>query len=886
MIHGRTHMAVFRRFTNLFRRKQLDREIAAELQAHIELRTEDNIASGMTPEQARREALLRFGSPAAMRDRVTASDAHLMLEDVPRDLHYAVRQLRRSPGFALTAILTLAVGIGANVIVFGVLNAALLRPLSVAGSERLFEVVHREPGYDSQSYPDYVDFRARNTAFADMAAYRINDLGLSTGGSAQKCWSYQVSGNYFDMLGVRPQLGRTFHASDEQGANSAPYIVLSDAFWRSRFNADPRVIGMTVELNKHPFIIIGVAPKSFHGTEIFLWPDFWVPIVNAPQIEGYDFLTKRMNHGLYVLGALKPGVTLQQGSDDLNNVARQLAREYPAYDEGLTARLVKPGLMADTLGDPARPFLTAIMVMALLVLLATCANLAGIFAARASDRARELAIRISIGSPRIRIVRQLLTEALLVSVSGGLLGTIIAAGLLGVLSRWQPIAGFPIHVSVDADARVFALALLLSFLGGLLPGLLPARQVWRTDATQAMKAGPAVAAKIGRLTIRDLVLAGQIAICALLVTSSLVALRGMQRSLNAPIGFVPRGATLVEMDMSMAGYSDKDAFPVQRRILGEVGRLPGVTAVGTVDSTPLSTGGSSTPVYREDQTDMNPTNGAFVGRYIVISPGYFEAARTRLLAGRDFTWRDEAKAPLVAIVNQTFARSLFGNGPALGRRFKTAGSAPYLIVGVVEDGKYISLTEDPTAAMFFPLSQGMEREASLVVRSQRTLADLEPALRRVVTGIDSSLPFSVQSWPDALALVLFPARVATTVLGIMGLLAAMLAVTGIFGMAAYSVSKRLRELGIRSALGARRLQLARSALVRPVTVLLAGSCAGLLLGVLASHLLASIVYEATPHDPLVLTSAVLAMALIGTLATWIPARRALRVDPAQLLREE
>jgi predicted permease len=879
-------MTDFRRIANLFRRSRLDREIAAELKAHIDLRTDDNIARGSSPAEARREALLRFGNPTSTRERVTAADTHLTLENFWRDLRYAARQLRRSPGFALTAILTLAVGIGANVVVFGVLNAVLFRPLPVADPGRLYEVIQRNQGDDNQSYPDYVDYRARNSAFADMATYRIGMVGVSARGPAKKSWEYEVSGNYFDMLGVQPALGRTFHSSDEHGPNSAPYIVLSDAFWRTHFSADPRVIGMSVDLNKHPYTIIGVASPAFNGTEIFLWPDFWVPIVNGPQLEGYDFLTKRMNHGIFVLGRLKPAVTSQQGTDNLNAVAHQLQREYPARDDGLTARLVKPGLMADTLGDPARPFLIAVMALALLVLLAACANLAGIFSARSADRTRELAIRLSIGSPRARILRQLLTEALLISILGGALGTFLAVGLLSALSRWQPITDLPIHVTVNADARVFLLALVLSILGGLLPGLLPARQVWRTDAIQAMKNTSAIAGKLGRFNMRDLLLGLQIALCALLVTASLVALRGMQHSLAAPVGFVPQGATLAEMDMKMAGYSDDAAFPVQRRVLDEVGHLPGVIAVGSVDSKPLGPGGSTGPVYREGTADFRPTSSVFGARYFTISPGYLQAAGTKLLSGRDINWRDDKTTPKVALVNQTFAHWLFGDVPAVGKHFLTGGNTPYQIVGVVEDGKYVSLTEDATAAMFFPLAQGTEGNTTLVVRSQLGQADTASALSRELAGIDSGLPFSIQSCTDAMALVLFPARVATAVLGIMGLLAAMLAITGVFGMAAYSVSKRMRELGIRSALGARRVQLMRSALSQPLIVLLAGSGTGLLLGVLASRLLASVVYEATPRDPLVLASAVLAMTLIGLVATWLPARRALRVDPAQLLREE
>jgi predicted permease len=528
----------------------------------------------------------------------------------------------------------------------------------------------------------------------------------------------------------------------------------------------------------------------------------------------------------------------------------------------------------------------AVRALALLVLLAACVNLAGIFAARAADRTRELAIRISIGSRRARIVLQLLTEALLISLAGGVFGTALAAGLLGALSRWQPIAEMPIRVTVDPDARVFLLALLLSVLGGLLPGILPARQVWRTDAMQAMKSGSTAVGKLGRFSVRDLLLGLQIAICVVLVTASLVALRGMQRSLSAPMGFTPQGVTLAAMDMKMAGYSDEAAFPVQRRMLDELGRLPGVTGVGTIDNTPMSTGGSGGPVYRESTADFKPTSSAFGARYFNISPGYLNAAGTRLLAGRDFDWRDDSTAPKVALVNQTFARRLFRDTAAVGKHFRTGDKTLYQIAGVVEDGKYDSLTEEQCPAMFFPLAQANEGDMTLVVRSQLAQAASASAVSRVLTGIDSSVPFTIQTWPDALALVLFPARVATAVLGVMGLLAAMLAVTGIFGMAAYSVSKRLRELGIRSALGARRVQLMRSALGRPLVVLLVGSGAGLLLGVLASRLLAFVVYEATPRDPLVLASAVLAMTLIGLFATWIPARRALCVNPAQLLREE
>jgi predicted permease len=879
-------MAILRRFANLFRRSKVDHDINAELQAHIAMRIDANVAAGMSPEDARRDALLRFGNRAVTKERVAASDATLRFADLGRDIRYAMRQLRGSPGFALTAILTLALGIGANVVVFGVLNAMILRPLNVAGADRLLELANGRPGDDNQSYPDYIDLKARNSTFTDMATYRMGYVGMSSGGSAQKTWDYEVSSNYFDMLGIQPQVGRFFYASDEHGPNSMPYIVLSDSLWRTRFNADPRIVGTTVDLNKHPFTILGVAPKRFNGTEIFFWPEFWLPMINEEQIEGYSFLTKRGNHGLFVIGSVKPGVTLRQAADNLNAVAHQMTRENPTADDGLALRLVKPGLLGDMLGGPAQPFLAAIMALALLVLLAACVNLAGIFAARAADRSRELAIRLSIGSTRWRILRQLLTEAVLVSLAGGAAGTLIARTLLGVLSNWQPISEYPIHVTVAADGRTSAVAVLLSFAAGILPGLLPARQVWRTDATDALKSGTTSARIMRRLTLRDLLLGVQIALCALLLTASLVALRGMDRSLHAPVGFVPAGAMVADTDMHMAGYTDDSAFPVQRHIIDEASRLPGVTAAGTADTLPLSGGGSNWSVYREGTADLRPTNSVMAPHSFGISPGYLKAAGTTLLAGRDFTWDDGPKTPKVAIVNETFARKMFGDEPAIGRHFLGGDKTSYQVVGIVENGKYEMLTEESGAAMFFPLAQNHEANTILIVRSEMPQAEIASALNRLLTGIDSSLPVTLRAWPDRLSLVLFPARIATLTLGVMGLLAAMLAVTGVFGMAAYTVSKRMRELGIRAALGAHRGQIMQAALSRPLLVLLSGSAAGLVLGVLASRLLAALVYEATPRDPLVLVGAVAAMTLIGLIATWIPARRAMAINPAQLLRQE
>jgi predicted permease len=878
-------MSIFRRMINTFSRSKLHQEIDAEIQSHVEMRMADNIAAGMSPEEARRDALIRFGSRVVMRERITAADAATALDAFGRDLRYAARQLRRSPAFSATALITLILGIGANVVVFSVLNALVLRPLDLPQPTGLYNVVHKQQAYDNHSYPDYVDFRSKNSTFSDMAAYRIDMAGLSTKDAAYKCWYYKVSGNYFDVLGVQPEHGRLFHASDEPGPNSAPYIVLSHDFWRRHFDSDPGIVGTSVDINKHRFTVIGVAPAGFHGADLFFWPDFFMPIVDSPDPEDTNFLSNRGSHNLWILGKLKPKVTSQQATDNLNAIARELAREYPA-DDGLSARLVKPGLMGDMLGDPARSFLAGIMLLAFLVLLAACANLASLFAARTADRSRELAIRLAIGSSRWNVLRQLLSEAVLLSVLGGALGTLFSTILLNVLTRWQPFPEFPIHVTVSPDAKVFLMALLLSIASGVWCGLIPMRQVWATDSAQVMKSGRGAAIVFQRFTLRDLLLGIQIMLCTLLVTASFVALRGMQRSLHAPLGFQPQGVILAETDLHMGGHSGASITPVRKRMLEEVGGIPGVTSVGIIDETPLGTGGSSSPVYREGTTDFRMSTSAFGAKFFSISPGYLPAAGTRLLRGRDFTWHDDAKAPNVAIVNETFAQRMFGNTSPLGLRFALGEKYSYEIVGVVENGKYESLTETPRAAMFFPLEQNPDSDTSLVVRSQLPTAEIMPELRRTLAQIDPSLPFVIHSWPDALAFALFPARVATATLGVMGLLAAMLAVTGVFGMAMYSVSKRMKEFGIRAALGAQAVQLMRSALSRPLILLLSGSAGGLLLGVIASQLLEQIVYQASPRDPLVLAGVLLTMALLGFVATWIPAQRALRVHPARLLREE
>ena len=802
------------------------------------------------------------------------------------DLKLALRQLAKSPGFAVTAIITLALGIGANAVVFSVLNALVLKPVNVSHAQNLYTVQRFQ--YPSQSYPDYLDLRDRNRTFESLVAFEIiGPVGVDSGKNPTTAWPYLASGNYFDALGIQPYLGRFYHASDEKGMNSAPYVVLTYAYWHSYFHGDTSVVGRAVEINKHPYTIIGVAPPAFRGTELFFAPAFWIPLVEQPLVEGENSLQYRGNHSPFVIGRLRSGVTPAAATEDLNAIGAWLSKTYPGDDDGVKFSLARPGLIGDMLGGPARAFMAGLMLLAGLILLAACANLGSLFAARAADRAKDVALRLALGSRRGRILRQLLTEAVLVSVVGGVIGLAGGVIILHLLSAWQPIPDVPINVPVNPDVRTYAVALLLSLASGLLFGMVPVRQVMRADPWQIIRTGMSGPAGTRRLTIRDILLVTQIAICAVLVTSSLVAVRGLLRSLHSSYGFQPQNAILIQSDLRMAGYPKERTPQMQQRMMDAVAAIPGVTAVGYASNIPLSLGGGDSFVYTDTTTDFRPTNFAADAMNYNISQGYLKAAGATLLAGRDLSIHDDSNAPKVALVNRTFAIKVFGSvDKAIGGHFKYWGTTRAEVVGVVEDGKYRTLTEDQQPAMFFSFMQQPVTGTWIVVRSNRSPNEIAGALESTLHGLDSGLPIVIRTWTEEMNSALFAARVATVALGVLGSLGAMLAITGIFGMASYVVSKRMRELGIRVALGASQRQILGASLGRAFRLLAIGSIAGLALGVLATRVLSFIVYQATPKDPLVLAGVTMTMLLLGLVAAWIPARRALAVDPMILLREE
>jgi predicted permease len=871
-----------------FRRSAVAADMEEELLAHVALRADDLERSGMPRAKAERNARIEFGARERYREESFAAMGGTALETLLRDIRYSVRVLRKSPGFTCIAIFTLALAIGANSLVFALLNALILRPVNVRQPDTFYALDHIGP-MEYHSYPEYLELRDRNHSFTGLAVENISAAALDTGSEPSRTWLIQVSGNYFDVIGIQPFLGRFFHSSDEHGPNSAPYIVLTYAYWHTHFHDDRGVVGRSVRLNKHPFTILGVAPRGFGGSLLFFAPDFWVPIVNQQQIDGQALLTDRGSH--WISGAVarvKPGVTMQQASADLNSLRLDWNKNWPKFEEKEPYCLVRPGLGGNFLGPSITAFLSGLMLLAGLILLAACANLGSLFAARAADRSREVALRLALGARRMRILRQLFTEAILISLAGGAAGLGMSLMLLRALRAWQPFPQFPLNLPISPDARVYAVALLLALASGFLFGAVPVRQVLRTDPYLVVKGAANSGARGRRVSARDVLVVMQVAVCAVLVTSSLVAVRGLVHSLHAHFGFDPQNVMLAETNLSMVGYNDETGPVLQRSMLNAMQALPGVDQAALVSNPALHMGWDLTPVYSDQTTDLRPANEAAKPVIYSVSPEYFRAAGTGLLAGRTFTWSDDKNAPLVAVVNAEFARRLFGSVQnAMGGHFKLRDGSRVQVVGIAEDGKYTAnLAESPQPAFFRPIAQATYLDSWLMVRSSRDPQQVALAMRDAIRKLDRGLPVFVQTWNESMNGAMFGSRMASLSLGILGLMGALLSITGIFGIAAYSVSKRLKELGIRVALGARRSEVLGAALGRAIKLLACGSAAGLLLGYLASRLLSYIVYQATPRDPIVLAGVVFAMALLGLLATWVPAQRALSVNPLVLLRED
>jgi len=810
-----------------------------------------------------------------------------------QDVRFALRQMRRSPGFAITAVLILSLGIAANVIVFGVLQAMILQPLDVPNPDRVMTFAPHAGDYPIFAYPEVRDVRDDSTVFSAVAADTIQLFGLEADGITRPVWGYEVSGQYFEVVGIQPLLGRLLERADDDHPGASEVAVITHPAWKNYFGADPNIVGKTVRLNKHVYTIVGVTPEGFYGTEKFLQPDIFVPMANQAALDGVSWLeSRREKQRVFPIVRIKDGITLTQVQAELDTIAARIRQQNPTEEDGLEFKLAKPGLVGDFVGGAARRFLAGVMILAGIVLLAACANLGSLFAARTADRTREIAIRLAVGSSRWRVLRQVLVEAVVISLFGGACACALAWIALTALANWRPPTDYPMRFIVQPQPSLVLIALVISVLAGVAFGVMPLRQIFKADPNDAIKSGGQQSGPGRRWALRDVLLAAQIALCCVTITAAFVSLRGLRRTLTVDLGFNPRNAVLTTFDLSQAGYSAVAADQFQRQLRERLSQLPGVEAAGYAITTPLTGDNLVPPVFSQQTTDFRPSNAAFHTYEYDVSPGYLAACATPLLAGRDVSFSDSDKTPPVAIVNQEFARRLFHSENAVGRFFKNSAGVSIEIVGLAGDGKQFLVSETPRAAAYFPISQRPTTKTSLVVRTRPdptglATADMAATIRKTVRDLDPAVPIRTSAeWRGQLAMSFFPAQVATVALGLFGAFGLLLSITGTFGLASYTVSKRLRELSIRVALGAQARQVFAAALGRMLMLLAGGSLVGLLLGVATSRILSVIVFQASAKDPFVLVAVAFTILLTGALAVAGPVRRALHVDPANVLREQ
>jgi len=889
-MHIRQLRAWLVRLTGLFRQKNQDRELAEELESHLQMHIEDNLRVGLTPEEARRQALIKLGGIEPTKEKYRRQRGLPLIETLIQDLRYGLRRLTRSPGFTIVALLSLALGIGANTAIFSLVNTALLRPLPVEGPEQLVSLTNavenrRSPTF---SYPNYKDFRDRNDVFDGLLAYRFAPLSLSHDGINERTWGYVVTGNYFDVLGVKSALGRMISPEDDRLPGAHPVTVLSYQCWQQRFGGDQGIIGKTLIANGRNFTVIGVAPQGFFGTEIIAAPELWFPMAMQAQIEvGNDWLEKRGVENLFIQGRLKPGVSVGQAQTSLSAIALQLEAEYPEINEGKRVLLSPPGMMGGVLRGAMLGFTGLLMVVVAFVLLLACTNLANLLLARATERRKEIAVRLALGASRLRIVWQLMAESMLLAIGSGVLGLLLAYWLINLAVAFKPPVDVPLFIDLHIDYRVLIFTCLISLATGVLFGLLPALQATKVDVLPALKDEPSTGDP-RRSWLKSSLIVLQVALSLVLLVGGGLMLRALQRAQALDLGFNPQNAAEVSFDLRLQGYDSARGREFQKQLLERLRALPGVRAAGITDLAPVDLHFGRDAVFIEGQQPERAMNAprAMASR---ISPGYFQAMSTRLVRGRDFTEQDDAKSPMVTIINEAFARRFWPGEDALGKRFRQGGQdSPLMeVVGVVQDGKYAGLNETPQPYACRPISQAYVGTNTVIVRTDSDPQKLLPLIRNEVQQLDPHMPMaSAKTLAERLAMPLLPARIAASLFASFGMLALALAAIGIYGIMSYSVTRRTHEIGVRVALGAQASDVLRLILGQGMMPVLIGVVIGISAALAVTRLMKSLLFGVSAADPLTYTGVAVLLMSVALLASYIPARRATKIDPMQALRNE
>jgi len=879
------------RVRGLFRRKSMDAALDEEVQSHLRMAEQEHMEKGETAEQARVSALREFGNVGLVKEVTSDMWGWGWLEQLRHDVRFGLRMLRKNPGFAAVAVLTLALGIGANTAIFSLLEAALLRTLPVKEPQRLvFLHCSDEQGnaINSFSYPEFAYLRSHAHTLSAFAYDHI-DLNLSAGAVTDAPSGMLVSDNYFSVLGVQPSLGRGFAPGDEAVA------VISHRFWKSRFGGNRGILGRAIVLNGLPFTIIGVTPPGFFGVDVGISPDIFVPLTMRDRLlPGYAILASRNNFSLHVMARLQRGLSREQASAEAEVLyhqanteeTRDLPAEHPLVQmfRGMHMTLAPGDKGAGDLRDQFGKPLLILMTIVGLVLLIACANVASLLLARATARQREIALRLALGAGRTRLLRQLLTESMVLSIAGGLLGLLFSFWAVRVLVGFlnQSV------LDVSPDARVLGFTLALSVLTGLIFGSAPAMQSTRPDLTSALKGEQLAATPGRRWELRKLLVAGQVAISLALLIGAGLFLRTLANLKNLDMGFEPRNVLLVPLNPGLSGYGPERIRSFYDELLERVQALPGVRSASVADSPLLGNRWFDGLVVEGHTAPPNEGTGVAVK---AVSPKFFETMGIAIRLGRDFSPQDQTGSPMVAIINETLARQCFAGQNPIGRHVGVGSLTPDLeVVGVIADTKYGGLRDPIPQTVYLPVSQAQLRRSAprtLHVRVIDHSANIAPAIRNQIRALDKNLPVTeVQMLSDLVDRDLAQERLIAALSGFFAGLALLLVSVGLYGVIAYGVQRRTHEIGIRMSLGAEPGMVMRMVLRDCLGMVVAGATIGFPLGLWLSKLVASRLFGVSPGDPVTMTTATLLMLAVAALAGYVPARRASRVDPMMALRYE
>ena len=818
------------------------------------------------------------------------------MDTIWQDIRHGARMLLKNPGFTAVAVLTLALGIGANAAIFSIVNAFLLRPLPVYQPEQLVHVANSHPENLEPhriSYLDYQDYRAQSDAFTDLAAYKIDFVGMSADGRADRVFAAFVTGNYFSMLGVEPAEGRLILPGEGKNPGADPVVVLGNEYWRKRFGGDPSVVGKAITVNGHPCTIIGVVPAKFHGTFTIGETQAYIPFGMAGlDPTSKETFTKRDEHALLVLGRLKPGVTAKAAQVSLQVIASGLEKQYPGSNKGIRIYVIPEHLARPEPQSAAQTPLVASVFLGLvgLVLLVACVNVVNLLLSRSSGRSKELAIRAALGAGRSRLVRQMLTECLLLSLLGGLAGAAAGMWASRMLASIQLPGDLPFRLDFSFDWRVFGYSTLIALVAGLIAGLVPALRASRTDVHDAVREGGRGTAGDGHHRLRDALVVAQVAGCLVLLVAAGLFLRSLSHARSVELGFKPDHLLILSMDPAQQGYDEVRGRAFFKQIEERMRALPGVQSATLSFTYPMNYDNLNAYIRLEGQSPEEGKRNP-VALYNDVGSDYFETTQTRILRGRALTLADQDSPVRVAVVNETMASRLWPGADPIGKRFfyDNAEGKPIEVVGVAQAGKYGWMFEDPTPYFYMPIGQDYRSERVLQMRTAGAPQDLALTAIKEIHALDPNLPvYDVMTMEHALegGNGFFLLNIGAGFAGALGGLGLVLAVIGVYGVVAYAASRRTNEIGIRMALGADRSDILRMVLRQGLGVVLVGIGVGVVVALGLAQFLANMLFGIRPSDPVTFGVVTVMLAASAVVACYVPARRATRVDPLVALRYE